>query len=331
MTLPLFLLVFLFFQAPPTGAPALAPAESPAHSPTTQGSNQTADIYTLGPGDRIVIQAVNVEEIDGKQPVMIDSRGNIDLPVVGRIRAAGLTQEQLEEVIQARLRKFLVNPDVSVSLAEMHSQPISVLGAVQTPGVHQLQGQKTLFEVLSLAGGLRPDAGYRVKITRRLEWGRIPLPDAADDPTGQFSVASVDVKNIMSATNPADNILIKPHDVVSVPKGDIIYVIGAVKKPGAFVMGENRSLSALQVLSLAEGLERTAAAKSAKIMRAVSGTDNRAEIPVDLSKILTGKSSDMPLKADDILFIPTSAAKSAGFRALEALAQGSSMAIYRIP
>ena len=119
MTLPLFLLVFLFFQAPPTGAPALAPAESPAHSPTTQGSNQTADIYTLGPGDRIVIQAVNVEEIDGKQPVVIDARGNIDLPVVGRIRAAGLTQEQLEEVIQARLRKILVDPDVSVSLAEI--------------------------------------------------------------------------------------------------------------------------------------------------------------------------------------------------------------------
>jgi polysaccharide export outer membrane protein len=329
MTLPLFLLVFLFFQAPPTGAPALA--ESPAHSPTTQGSNQTADIYTLGPGDRILIQAVNVEEIDGKQPVVIDARGNIDLPVIGRIRAAGLTQEQLEEVIQARLRKFLVDPDVSVSLAEMHSQPISVLGAVQTPGVHQLQGQKTLFEVLSLAGGLRPDAGNKVKITRRLEWGRVPLPDAADDPTGQFSVASVDVKNIMSATNPADNILIKPNDVVSVPKGDIIYVIGAVKKPGGFVMGENRSLSALQVLSLAEGLEHTAAAKNAKIMRALPGTDNRAEIPVDLNKILVGKSSDMPLKADDILFIPTSAAKSVGFRALEALAQASSIAIYRVP
>jgi polysaccharide export outer membrane protein len=330
MTLPLFLLVFLFFQAPPSGAPALAPAESPAHSPITQGANQTADIYTLGSGDQVVIRAVNVEEIDNK-PVVIDARGNVDLPVVGRIRAAGLSQEQLEEVIQARLRKFLVDPDVSVSLAEMHSQPISVLGAVQTPGVHQLQGQKTLFEVLSLAGGLRPDAGYRVKITRRLEWGRIPLPDAADDPTGQFSVASVDVKNIMSATNPADNILIKPNDVVSVPKGDIIYVIGAVKKPGGFVMGENRSLSALQVLSLAEGLERTAAAKNAKIMRALPGSDSRAEIPVDLNKILVGKSSDMPLKADDILFIPASAAKSAGYRALEALAQASSMAIYRIP
>jgi polysaccharide export outer membrane protein len=116
-----------------------------------------------------------------------------------------------------------------------------------------------------------------------------------------------------------------------VPKGDVIYVIGAVKKPGGFVMGENRSLSALQVLSLAEGLQSTAASKRAKIMRAIPGTENRAEIPVDLNKILVGKSADMPLKADDILFIPTSTAKSAGFRALEALVQTSSMAIYRIP
>jgi polysaccharide biosynthesis/export protein len=330
MTLPLFLLVFLFIQAPPTGAPALIPAESPAHFPMPQRSNQTADTYTLGPGDHIVIRAVNVEEIDNK-PIVIDARGNVDLPVVGRIEAAGLSQEQLEDVIKTRLRKFLVDPDVSVSLAEMHSQPISVLGSVQTPGVHQLQGQKTLFEVLSLAGGLRPDAGNRVKITRRLEWGRIPLPDAADDSTGQFSVASVDVKNIMSATNPADNILIKPNDVVSVPKGDIIYVIGAVKKPGGFLMGENRSLSALQVLSLAEGLQRTAAGKKAKIMRALPGSDNRAEIPVDLDKILVGKVSDMPLKADDILFIPNSAAKSAGYRALEAVAQTASYSIYRVP
>jgi polysaccharide biosynthesis/export protein len=330
MTLSLFLFVFLSFQAPPTGAPALAPAASPTHSPITQPSNQTADTYTLGPGDQVVIRAVNVEEIDNK-PVVIDARGNIDLPVAGRIHAAGLSQPQLEDAIEARLRKYLVDPDVSVSLAEMHSQPISVLGSVQTPGVQQLQGQKTLFEVLSLAGGLRTDAGNRIKITRRLAWGRVPLPDAADDPTGQFSVASVDVKNVMSATNPADNIVIKPNDVVSVPKGDVIYVIGAVKKPGGYVMGENRSLSALQVLSLAEGLQSTAASKRAKIMRAVPGTENRAEIPVDLNKILVGKSADMPLKADDILFIPTSAAKSATYRTLEAVAQGGSMLFYRIP
>ena len=330
MTLPLFLLAFLLFQGPPVGVSALAPAVNPAQIPATQLSNPALDTYTLGPGDQVVIRAVNVEEIDNK-PIVIDARGNVDLPVVGRIQAAGLNQEQLEDAVKERLRKFLVDPDVSVSLLEMRSQPVSVLGSVQAPGVHQLQGQKTLFEVLSLAGGLRTDAGDKVKITRRLEWGRLPLPDAADDPTGKFSVGSVDVKSIMSATNPAENILIKPNDVVSVPKGEIIYVIGAVKKPGGFVLGQNRSLSALQVLSLAEGLERTAAGKRAKIMRALPGSEDRTELPVDLDKILAGKTSDMPLKADDILFIPTSAGKSVGYRALEGLAQAGIYSIYRIP
>ena len=116
------------------------------------------------------------------------------------------------------------------------------------------------------------EAGNVINITRRLEWGPIPLPGAANDSTGQFSVASVDVKSVMNASNPAENILIKPNDVISVPKADTIYVIGAVRKPGAYVLGEHRTLSALQILALAEGPEKTAATKDARIMRVIPGS-----------------------------------------------------------
>jgi polysaccharide export outer membrane protein len=308
--------VMLLFQ---TGV-AAPKSRSTVEAPTT---------YTLGSGDQLVIRVVDVEELDNK-PVFIDTRGNINLPIVGRIHAAGLTPEDLEVELETRLKKFVNDPDVTVALGELRSQPISVLGSVQTPGVHQLQGQKTLFEVLSLAGGLRADAGNTVKITRRLEWGRIPLPGATDDPTEQYSVASVGVKSIMSASNPQENITIRPNDVVSVPKGDIVYAIGAVHKSGGFVLGENESLSALQVLSLAEGLERTGAPGDAKIMRSIPGSSDRTEIPVDLKKILAGKSPDVPLRADDILFIPTSATKNVALRSLEAAVQiGTGIAIYR--
>ena len=118
--------------------------------------------------------------------------------------------------------------------------------------------------MLSLAGGLRVDAGYSVKVTRNLKWGRIPLPDAQDDSTGQFSVASVSVKSIMNGSNPAENIIIKPEDTITVPKADLIYVIGSVKKPGGYVMGQDQTVSALQILSLAEGLDHTAAADKVK-------------------------------------------------------------------
>ena len=312
--------MLMLFQAAPPAEITNSDGPSKSEAPTT---------YTLGAGDQIVIRAVDIEEIDNK-PVLIDTRGNINLPMVGRIHAAGLTTEELESEIKTSLKKYLNAPDVTVALAELRSQPVSVLGSVQTPGVHQLQGQKTLFEVLSVAGGLRPDAGNTVKITRHLEWGRIPLPTAADDSTGQFSVASVKVKSIMSAINPQENITIKPNDVISVPKGDIVYAIGAVRKSGGFVLGENESLSALQVLSLAEGLDRTAAPQNAKIMRTVPGSNDRAEIPVDLKKLLAGKGTDVPLRADDILFIPTSVTKSVALRSLEAAIQiGTGVAIYR--
>src|SRR5580700_9125077 len=212
-----------------------------------QAPSPGSDTYMLGAGDQIVVRVPDVEEIDNKT-VPIDLKGNLNLPVVGRIQASGLTTEQLEAAIADRLKKYLVKPDVSVYLFEMRSQPVSILGQVQTPGVHQLQGQKNLFEVLSLAGGLRPEAGNVIEITRRLEWGPIPLPGAANDSTGQFSVGSVEVRSVMNASNPAENILIKPNDVISVPRADTIYVIGAVKKPGAYVLGEHRTLSALQVL-----------------------------------------------------------------------------------
>src|SRR6201986_832718 len=165
----------LLFQAPPT--------------------TSTPDTYTLGAGDQIVVRVPDLEEIDNKT-IPIDQEGNIDLPKVGRVKASGLNTEQLAAAIGEKLRKYLVDPDVSVYLSEMKSQPVSVLGDVTTPGVHQLPGQKPLFEVLSLAGGLRPDAGNVINITRRIEWGIIPLPNVKTDSTGKYSVPSVDVKSV---------------------------------------------------------------------------------------------------------------------------------------
>ncbi len=139
----------------------------------------------MGAGDQIVVRVPDLEEIDNKT-IPIDQEGNIDLPKVGRVKASGLNTEQLAAAIAEKLRKYLVNPDVAVYLNEMKSQPVSVLGDVQTPGVHQLQGQKTLFEVLSLAGGLRAEAGNVINITRRIEWGVIPLPNVKTDPPGNI-------------------------------------------------------------------------------------------------------------------------------------------------
>src|SRR5258708_33308992 len=113
--------------------------------------------------------------------------------MMGSVKAGGPRGRVRESDLVYRLKVYLENPDVVVAVTEFHSQPVSIVGEVATPGVHQIQGSKTLIEILALAGGLHPEAGPMVRITRHLEYGRIPLPEATDDPTGKFSQAEVNV------------------------------------------------------------------------------------------------------------------------------------------
>ncbi|MCU1335683.1 MAG: polysaccharide export protein [Bryobacterales bacterium] len=133
--------------------------------------------YVLGLSDQIIVRAVNVEEISDK-PIMVDVSGYVRLPMAGRIRVSGLTVAEVEAEITDRLKSYLLRPDVTVSIAEFRSQPVSVIGAVRNPAVRQMEGRKTLVEMLSLAGDLETTAGSTLKITRRLEGGRIPLPNS---------------------------------------------------------------------------------------------------------------------------------------------------------
>jgi len=186
-----------------------------------------------------------------------------------------------------------------------------------------------LVELLSMAGGVRNDAGDRVKVSRRPEFGRIPLPNARVEPGSNFSVAEVSLNSIMEATNPADNILVKPNDVISVPKAAMVYVVGEVHKSGGFVLKDQERVTALQALALAEGLSPTASPQKAKILRTGVGPD-RTEVAVDLKMILTGKAKDVPMQSDDILVVPTSVASSILKKTLQTIVQtGTGIAIYR--
>jgi polysaccharide export outer membrane protein len=207
---------------------------------------------------------------------------------------------------------------------------VSVLGAVRTPGVYQVAGTKTLFEVLSLAGGLNPDASNRVNITRERSAGPLPLPNVTTDDSGKFFVGELNVRDIMDAKNPEENIAVRPHDVITVPKADLVYVVGAVRRPGGFPLAEKEQISVLQALSMAEGLDGTARSKNARILREPAGSSERQEIKVNLNEILDGRAKDVTLQANDILFIPNSLAKNASMRVLDAALQAATgVAIYR--
>jgi len=234
------------------------------------------------------------------------------------------------DAIRERLGKYVKDPDVTVSLIEMRSQPVSVLGEVRNPGVVQLMGQKNLFEVLSLAGGLNPDAGNVIRITREKQWGEIPLAEARLDDTGNFWMAEIDVKEILEGSSPAKNIAVKPEDVITVPKGEIVYVLGAVKKSGGFVLDSREKITVLQALAMAEGLDRFASTGNAKIVRKTGAANKSTEIHVDLKRLLEGKAVDIPLADNDILFVPVSGTRQAVSRTVEAgINIGTGIAIWR--
>jgi polysaccharide export outer membrane protein len=314
-----------------TGAAAQENAPLPTNHPRGKCDSQLRSTYLLGPDDELEISGPELDELTNK-PTRIDGDGNIQVPLVGRVHVAGLTVQQGEQELNNRLNTYIRHPQSAINVKELRSQPASILGAVNTPGVHQVQGHKTLLEMLSVAGGIRTDAGYSIRITRQLEWGCVPLPNATVDASGRFSVAEVNLKNIMEAKNPEENIQVFPHDVISVPKAEMVYVIGEVKRSGGFVLGEHQSISVLQALSLAEGLNGTADTRHARILRLKRDADQRQELAVDVRGVLTGKKPDVALQGDDILFIPGSTGKKAALRTVEAAIQaGTGLVIWRAP
>jgi polysaccharide biosynthesis/export protein len=287
--------------------------------------------YILGPEDAISVHVVDLPELDSKSVgvIHVDHQGNIRLPLAGRVRVSGLTVEQLEKEVAIRLKGVMNDPEVSVSVVEFRSHPVSVLGAVRSPGVYQVTGRKTLFEVLSLAGGLNPDAGNTVKVTRQVSAGRLPLKNAVSDSSGEFYIGQLNVRNVMEAKNPDDNIDVLSNDVITVPRADLVYVVGAVHRAGGFPLAEKEQISVLQAVSLAEGLDRVAGSKNSRILRQSAPGAERTEIQVNVQEILEGRANDVSLQANDILFIPKSVAKSTSIRVLEAAIQaGTGIAIW---
>jgi polysaccharide biosynthesis/export protein len=283
--------------------------------------------YVLGTDDRIIVRVVDMEEFT-LDPVRVDAEGYISLPVLGDIESAGKTVRQLDRELTELLKKDLLNPQVTVTVAEFRSHPVSVFGAVERPGVVQLGGPKTLWEAISEAGGLKHEVGKTIRVTRRRDQGELPLPNAALDPTGDYQTAVVEVASVLDMATPAENITLRPHDVVLVSRADVIYVVGDVQQPGGFVT--KGGISSLEALTMAGGFMPHAAGRKASVLRLQDRTNQRRVIPVDLKAILEGRGEDIALKPDDILYVPHSGWKAFTEKTLTAaISIASGIAIYR--
>jgi polysaccharide export outer membrane protein len=288
--------------------------------------------YRLGPEDQVSIRVVDLDklQLDNASAPKINVNGDLDLPVIGHLHAAGLTLDELKAEIAAKLSDILQNPSVSLSIVQYRDHPVSVLGEVRNPGVFQVAQTKHLLEVISLAGGLAPDAGDKIKISRQMAQGDLPLPDVQEDRATGYLVGTINVRALMNASDTGLNIPVMDGDVVTVSKAELIFVMGAVKRAGGFALGDHPDVSVLQALSLAEGFDRAASPKNARLLREEKPGQQRTEIAINLKPILEGTAPDVPLRANDILFIPTSGVKLVSLRGLEAAIQvGTGFAVFR--
>ena len=295
---------------PATQGPVQPDAPAAAPQPAATG-NETANRGKLrvGTGDLIEMSVFGVPELT--QQTRVSSTGEASLPLIGVVKLAGLTPQEAVALLEQKYSEggYLRNPHIAVMIKEYASQGVSVMGEVAHPGVYPVMGARRLFDLIAAAGGTTARAGRAVTISHR---------DRPQEPT----IVNFSADPAEALTN---NVEVFPGDTVLVSKAGIVYVTGDVGRPGGFVMENNSNLTVLQAVALAGGHNRTAALNAARLIRKTPD-GQRQEVKIELKKILSAKAADVPLQADDILFIPGSAAKSAASRTLNAIIQAASTA-----
>jgi len=265
--------------------------------------------YLIGPDDLLSISVL--ESTDLTREVRVAADGTIGLPMLAEhVHVAGLSLAQAEALLKKKYQEggILNDPNISISLKELESKPVTVIGSVRQPGVFQVSGQVRLMRLISMAGGLGEDAGKTVQVIR-------------ENNSGAETVTEVKVEDLRLGRTEA-NVAVRGGDTVNVVPAGSVYVIGAVNKPGRFLLpSDTQETSVLNVLALASDLTRTAKPAHAVLIRKKASSSEVEQIPVDLSKIRAQQQPDIAVRANDVLFVPDSTAKRAFSRGIESAVQ----------
>jgi polysaccharide biosynthesis/export protein len=279
-------------------------AQQPRPSLMEEVGKENLPAQKLGIDDLVAVSVYDAPELT--RSVRVEPDGNIHLPLLeDGIQAAGLFPRELEASVAAALK----NGEILVeTVVEYHSRPISVMGAVKKPVTFQSVGVVTLLGALARAEGLSDQAGTEIVVTRE---------DGA--------VERIPVKRLMNEADPAVNFILHGGEEIRVPEAGKIFVVGNVRRPGAFPVRDGSENSVLKLVALAEGLAPFAF-KQAFIYRA-DATGTKQEIPVALDEILKRKTPDVPLEVGDVLYIPDNKGKRLTATVLDRIAGfGSSTA-----
>src|SRR5580704_9036959 len=268
---------------------------------------------TIGPGDLIDLTVFDVPELVLK--VRVDSNGVVSLPLMGDLKLAGMTVRDAQRFIARQLveRQMVEDPQVSLFIEEFATQGITVFGEVNGPGIYPLMGPHHLYDVISAAGGLTLKSGRTVTV---LHVGQRDSPQVVVLANENVNENSVEYANVP----------VYPGDTVIVSKAGMVYVLGEVNKPGAFLMEDNTSISVLKATALAGGTTKLASLKGSMILRKSLAGTTQTRIPLD--KIYHGKAADLQLHAEDIVFVPLSNIRNYGAMGLQGAIQAAVYSIY---
>jgi len=286
---------------------AVVPAALAQVRPAAELATANLPAQRIGANDLVAVSVYDVPELT--RTVRVGADGLVRLPMLKqRIKAEGLMPGALETAIASALvaEGLIVDPFVTVTIAEYNSRPISVAGAVKQPLTFQASGPVTLLEALTKAGGLAPEAGSEILVSR-----------AQSGPDGSVTalVQRILVKGLIDSADPTLNISLIGGEEIRVPEAGRVYVIGNVKKPGAFPVQDGVESTVLKMLALSEGLMPYASKDAYIYRREANGSKN--EILIPLSKIMERKAPDASLLANDILYVPDNKGRRMTLGALE--------------
>ena len=281
-------------QPPPPSPPA--PVDNPG--------GRAYGGYMIGTGDILNIRIAEEEDVSGRYQV--DTHGDVKLPLLSQpVHADGQSTFEFSKQLAAILKdqQILKEPYVTVFIERGMTQQITIAGPVARPGIYPIEHTTRLLDVLGMSGGLLPGAGQTITVVR-------PMAEQDSPTTIKGGVTEIDVGTLMSGQKPESNVEVHAGDQITVAGSSIVYVVGAVIRPGAFTVQDPRfGMSVLRALALVEGAQPTASLNKAIIVRQSTSDVAREEIPLDLAKIMKGKDKDPVLLANDILFVPQSGMK----------------------
>jgi polysaccharide export outer membrane protein len=236
--------------------------------------------YVVGPQDVLTITSYDQADLSGKFAVEAD--GTFTYPLIGRLRAGGLSLRALETQLKKRLKDegFFNDPQVTVAVETYKSQKLFIVGEVRTPGSYPLSGDMSLVEALARAGSTLPTASGEVVIVHSPN-GRASAP-VLPTPENGSHIVRVDLKALQNGVL-AENAALRDGDTIFVPRAESVYVFGQVKNPGAYAL-QQKDTSVLQALSLASGLTDLGSTARIKIVRIVKG--EKQEINVKLGDVV---------------------------------------------